>query len=215
MNKLDDLKQEFEVLNQTFKDATVKLEVLKQQLEQLKLKRWALKFGDEYWFISDTGGIINSIWIDCTAEKNHLSLNNIFRTEEEAEFELERRKVFAELELLADGKCDDGGWYYYIRLFGKGVSTAASYTKEAPYTFSSKQLAQQAIDEITPERLKKFYFGVVEQMKEYMVRGYDYDDEELIIYIEANSQLEAIKECEDEFGYGIVEVKEVSDEKSN
>lgn len=49
-------------------------------------------------------------------------------------------------------------------------------------------------------------------MKKYMVRGYNYDDEELLIYVEANSQSEAIKECEDYFYYGIVEVKEVSDE---
>lgn len=72
------------------------------QLEKPKPKTiYDLKKGDGYYGITDAGRTFFMIWENEHNNKNHLEIGNVFLTQEEAEFELERLKVIAKLKKFA------------------------------------------------------------------------------------------------------------------
>lgn len=95
MTTIEQLKQEFD-------DNVAKLQAdfdkRIKDLEQPKPKRRVLKYNEWYYYIDDEGDIVQSFWTDTESDNKRLQLNNIFRTKNEAKFELERRKVFEEVE---------------------------------------------------------------------------------------------------------------------
>ena len=62
---------------------------------------WNLKKGDKYYCLSEYCKISEFIWDDTPFDKNVLESGNGFLTKEEAEFELERRKI--EVKMLRLG----------------------------------------------------------------------------------------------------------------
>ena len=74
---------------------------LKQRIteleEQAKEKQEFPQDGDKYWYIKTTGDILHEIWGDFRFEKDMLEIGNVFKTEEEAKFAVEKLKAEAEL----------------------------------------------------------------------------------------------------------------------
>ena len=136
--------------------------------------QWPSK-GDEYYFISEMGGIKQDNWttyIDgtpSTVDTSRHNIGNIFKTREEAEFEIERLKVLNQLKSLSD---DDQKWnnvnlhsYITYNLHFEMFDILSFSSTKLPYNvpFKSTASARAAIKTIGEDRLKKYVFGVKEK----------------------------------------------------
>ena len=145
-----------------------KIDELKKS-EQQTNRRWYPEYKEPYFSILDNGTILNLKWSNGPIDQMRYSIDNVFKTREEAEFAVERLKVLAELKSFADDEQEWDGkndhWYIeYIE--NKGHVDVAYFfnTRDIPYDlfFSSREQALEAIWAIGEERLKKYYFCVKE-----------------------------------------------------
>jgi len=58
------------------------------------------QMGDTYYYICSWGRILSMQYTISVIDQTRISLGNVFETEEQAEFELEKRKVLVELEQI-------------------------------------------------------------------------------------------------------------------
>lgn len=129
-----------------------------------------LKDGDRYCYITADGELRFVSWQNDESDKNKLYIGNIFLTEEDAEFEVERLKVIAELKRYAK-EFSDEEWrngntakYLFYRSFpGNRIYITSTYSAHYPCLyFESMEKAKQAFNAVGEERIKKYYFGVKE-----------------------------------------------------
>lgn len=125
---------------------------------------WELKTGDKCFFITSAGNILDWYWDEQPAK-----IGNCFLTKEEAEFEVERRKVETEMIRLGgrrNFKKGEDNYYifcdfssqYDVRIYKE---KDGSFGKGMIY-FDSIKECMNAIDSIGVDRIKKYYFGVEE-----------------------------------------------------
>lgn len=135
-------------------------------------KVWKPKNGEEYYFIGNFNVRIQT----CTnhdADIFHYEIGNCFRTEEEAKFAIEKLKVIAEMKRFAlehnDGEIDwnnykQSKYYIFIDMSSKNkeIFIIKGYIckKYNDIYFTSKEIAEKAIEIIGKDRLKKYYFEV-------------------------------------------------------
>lgn len=118
---------------------------------------------DSYYYI-DEAGYLRPDWFDEGYFEIRRDLGNAFLTEEEAEFELERRKIeaimrrysrpFKSGEFNCTVACETPINKVYIR-------TVQFHNSGVPF-FASSEVAQKVIDEIGEDRLIKYWFRVEE-----------------------------------------------------
>lgn len=140
-------------------------------LEKPKPKTvWDLKNGDVYYFLTDYGYVMKTVWVNTNTDNEKLSIGNVFLTEEDAEFARERLKVIAELKKYAK-EFSDEEWrngntakYLFYRSFpGNRIYITSTYSAHYPCLyFESMEKAKQAFNAVGEERIKKYYFGVRE-----------------------------------------------------
>ena len=143
------------------------LKALKKRIAELEeLAKEEKEFpqdGHWYWYITSDAGIGMSSWEEFEYQKEQLSIGNIFRTREEAEFALEKLKVEAELRKFSKPFEDDiSDWYIFYDTESQRIYTDSRMycqTQGAIY-FESEQVAQQAIELVGEDRIKKYIFGV-------------------------------------------------------
>ena len=139
-------------------------------LEKPKPKTvWDLKNGDVYYFLTSYGYVMKTVWVNTDADNEKRSIGNSFLTEEDAEFSRERLKVIAELEKYAKEFSDEEWmssntqkYYLYYNWPNNEVNTDYNYfsTYGNQLLFESGEKAQEAINAVGEERIKKYYFGV-------------------------------------------------------
>ena len=131
---------------------------------------WDLKYGDEYYYIDYYGEIKSVVNECCDEDVNIIEIGNAFLTEEEALFEVERRKC--EAIMLKYGTRDMmslGDKYtkkYYIQ-YDYDVNKIMIFKHysigiQGVINFKTEELAQKAIEEVGEDRLKKYVFNVKE-----------------------------------------------------
>lgn len=134
---------------------------------------------EDYWYLSDSG-VLDDYW-DCNAvsslDGERYIRGNIFKTEEEAEWQDQHRIVATELKHfvaendprpITEEDWGDGGSRktkkYFIRYdyWEKHIWVDGCYSsKGANQVYASnKKVLKQAIEHIGEDRLKKYYFGV-------------------------------------------------------
>lgn len=121
------------------------------------------KDSEEYYYIEASGGIEEG-YFDSTYDEYVREAGNAFLTREEAEFELERRKIetimrkhsrpFKSGEFNCTVACETPINKVYIR-------TVQFHNSGVPF-FASSEVAQKVIDEIGEDRLIKYWFRVEE-----------------------------------------------------
>ena len=143
---------------------------LKELLVKPKPKTvWDLEKGDTYYFINPNGGVYSCRWVADEQDLSRRERGNVFLTEKEAEFELERRKC--EAIMLKYGrrtfKYEQNN--YLIRFdntdnINKKVDVEVWQICQfqGSIYFDTEELAQTAMNEIGKERLKKYVFQVEE-----------------------------------------------------
>lgn len=122
---------------------------------------------DVYYYIDDDYSKVNSCdWLEDKIDLSRRKCGNAFLTEEEAEFELERRRC--ESIMLKYGrrmlKYKDDNYSFQFDNTGKKVYVEVWNTCQfqGSIYFDTKELAKKAINEIGEERLKKYVFRVEE-----------------------------------------------------
>lgn len=139
--------------------------VKKVEAEQKPKTIWDFNSNDRdsYYYI-DEFGYLRPDWFDEGYFEIRRDLGNAFLTEEEAEFELERRKIEAIMRRYSrpfkNGECnyivvcDTEDYMTFIRV--------AQFHYLGGPVFASEEIAQKVIDEIGEDRLIKYWFGVTE-----------------------------------------------------
>ena len=118
---------------------------------------------EEYYYITEDGEI-ETTYFDSFYDEKIRSLVNAFLTEEEAEFECERRKIEAIMrkyskpfEAAEENYCI----VYYHDEKKINISHYSVVDYGIPY-FESEEMAEKVIDEIGEDRLKKYWLRVTE-----------------------------------------------------
>lgn len=142
--------------------------VKKAEAEQKLKTIWDLETKDrkEYYRIEASGFIEDSCF-NAIYDKYVRETGNAFLTREEAEFEVERRKIEAIMRKYSRPfRDEEQNWYLYYshnNITDTGLVYDAEYEINIgiPY-FESKEIAEKVIDEIGSDRLKKYWFRVEE-----------------------------------------------------
>ena len=154
-SRIKKLKKEF---------AELKKEVNK---EEIKNGRWTPDFGDDYWVI-ECGDIAQEQNDSSPFDENLINVNKVFKTREEAMFELERQKVFRKIEKFEhcftkeEWENDSVEKYFlYFDIDSKLVMIDFDYSliRGIPY-FKTREDAEACINEIGEVNLKRYYFGI-------------------------------------------------------
>lgn len=154
-----------EEIVEKYKGYEVDEEKLKEFLIPPKPKTvWDLKKNDSYYYIDTSGSVWCDIWEDEEIDNGRRNIGNCFLTEEEAEFEVERRKV--EAILLKYGrrefKYSEGNHYIYYDFPESSIEIGCykSCQDQGAIYFDTEELCLKAIDEAGEDNIKKYIFGV-------------------------------------------------------
>lgn len=148
------------------------IELAKRIKEEKKKddRAWKVEYGKEYWTITSCGAIAQRM-ADDEYVCDCFEMGNAFRTLGEAEFEVEKRKVKAELERYALEHNDPekecwNTWnnHFCIVLDARDNSPKVDdyqfFHMESTTYFTSEKIAADAIAAIGEDRIKKYLFGV-------------------------------------------------------
>ena len=143
-------------------------ELEKELLElkgQVKEQQEFPQSGERYWY-SNGGGMVNScFWKSEQFDLNRYRIGNMFKTEKQAEFAVEKIKVEAELQKFGR-PFECGAFNCCISLDTDDVylylDSSRYFHSQGTIYFESTEKAQQAIDAVGEERIKKYIFGVEE-----------------------------------------------------
>ena len=130
--------------------------------QQAKREQEFPQYGDTYWCINKYGGVSKETWDGYDFEKDMLVIGNGFRTEQEAEFVVEKLKIEAELRKFSRPFIEgEDNWYMAL---GDAFETYYMNDSIDPIQgviyFDSLKSAHQATGEIGAERIKKYIFRV-------------------------------------------------------
>lgn len=155
------------------------VEITEEQKEQIKKylnikenKNWKPKTGEENFYVDCWGDVMETVFAENDkTDMYRLFTDNCFKTKEEAEFRLEQIKVYYELKNFADENndkinWDDGSIKYHIYIDKTynciHVDQAAFTQSIGQIYFSSREIAQQAIEKVGADRIRMYLFGVKE-----------------------------------------------------
>ena len=118
--------------------------------------------GDVYWLINTAGETNWARWHGAEIENKRLSFGNVFQTEEEADFAVEKLKVEAELRKFSRPFKNGQPNCNVILSDNENVSTAYwnEIQTQGSIYFESEEKAKQVIQSVGEERIKKYIFGV-------------------------------------------------------
>ena len=143
------------------------LKALKQRIAELeelaKEEQEFPEYGDDYWFLLSGGTIDDNFYTNSHVDNKRLEIGNMFRTKEQAEFSVEKLKVEAELRKFSR-PFEYGKFNYHLFFDIDGNSFRTDFTSYCPLQgaiyFESAEKAEEAIETVEKERIKKYIFGV-------------------------------------------------------
>lgn len=139
------------------------LQALLEDIKDRPKNIWDLKTedGEEYYSIESDGKIIQYMFNEVFDEDTR-DIGNAFLTREEAEFDVERRKVEAIMRKYSRPfKYNECNWYMEYFYPGEQIDIDWAYTyNPGVFCFESKEIAQMVVDEIGKDRLIKYWFGI-------------------------------------------------------
>ena len=147
-------------LQAEIKELKKRIAELEEQVEQ---GQEFLQEGDFYWLIEYATEVSRSVWLGDDSDNKLLSVGNVFRTEEEANFAVEKLKVEAELRKYSKPFEVDSYNHYIFLDTGTDclcVDSLSYCQSQGTIHFESEERAQQAIESVGEERIKKYIFGV-------------------------------------------------------
>lgn len=148
-------------------ESILKMAEVSSEPEQ-KTRVWKPTGDDTYYYYDSICSVNSSVWSGCWIDQARYNCGDCYRTEEEAFFAVERRKVIAELRRFAEEYNDTVDWedhhapkfiiVYCYDTCALSVEQVFSVRTSDVY-FSNKEIAKTAILTIGEDRLIKYYFG--------------------------------------------------------
>ena len=144
------------------------LKALKERIaeleEQAKEEQEFPQDGDIYWYISLYGAICCESWDGDNIETYMLGVGNVYKTEQEAEFAVEKMKVEAELRKYSRPfkEGENENWFILWGTYKKEVQIdwSRKLVRQGTIYFESREKANEAVESVGEERIKKYIFGV-------------------------------------------------------
>ena len=135
-----------------------------KRVEALKVDEQEFpKRGDKYHFIEATGRIDWFQWDESDFGLRAQDIGNIYKTDEEAQFAREKLKVEAELRKFSTSfVLYNENWFLVLADTQQDVMPLYENREVAQGAiyFESREKAEEAIDTVGEERIKKYIFGV-------------------------------------------------------
>lgn len=122
-----------------------------------------IKNEEQYYLLSSNGVVVEYPFRN-KSDEDARDMGSAFLTEEEAEFEAERRKIETIMKKYSRPFtiCKRNYYIYYDYGMDKVIiDIYYSVSDGIPY-FESEEIAQKVIDEIGKDKLKKYWFRVIE-----------------------------------------------------
>lgn len=137
--------------------------VQKAEAEQKLKSIWDLDIRDrEEYYLLSSNGVITEYSFCNKSDEGARDMGSAFLTEEEAEFERERRKVEAILRKYS--RPFKSGEYNYVVVCDTENNMMLVQVAQFHYSgtpvFASREVAEKVVDEIGKVMLKKYWFGV-------------------------------------------------------
>ena len=142
------------------------IKALKQRISELEEQARDELFpqeGNDYYYTTMLGRVCHGSWDNLNSETIMLELGNIYRTKEEAEFDVEKKKVETELLKFSRPFEEDGNNYLIeLSMFDKTLTVEDDecWPIQGVIYFESIEKALQAIKSVGEDRIKKYIFGV-------------------------------------------------------
>ena len=164
--KIDELRISLVEAEKQIRD--IREELDKLDAVKVESRRWKPEYGDDYYYISPGGKVCHDKWSEHNVDFNRYAMGNVFKTEEEAEFEIERLKVIAELKEFAEP--EDREWNsldaHYTIIYNHNMGNLSveswSVLHVGSIYFESREQAGEAINAVGEDRIKKYYLRVKE-----------------------------------------------------
>ena len=139
------------------------IKALKERIAELERQQGFPRDGDRYWYVGMRGHVFSSEWDSLPSEEHMLEVGNIFKTEDEAYFKVERLKVEAELRKFSR-PFKYGDWNFEILWNNHENNIELDWSgyvvRQSVIYFESGEIAEKAIESVGEERIKKYIFGV-------------------------------------------------------
>lgn len=169
MTKLEDLKVNIEEVKneylQKLEEIKAKIEELKQEyeLEEETDNRWKPRLGEDYWWVDIDGIVYRDRWDNVAVDNAAFNHSDIFPTEQQAEFDSERKRI--RRELMKYGRTFDPSvrnWKFSYNYPDKTIYYLKLKYLRDPFAiyFESQEMAKKAVEEVGADRIKKYLFGV-------------------------------------------------------
>lgn len=154
------------------KDLTKKLQELantnkEENKKKYAKKRWKPNLGENYFHIVSFDNIGSLEWENDTFDNKYYNARDIYKTKEEAEFEVERRKIMIELQNYADehnGEIAHPSDAFWLGFDEDDMSITVETKSYLPpvgaVLFSDGDTAYDAIESIGEDRILKYMFRV-------------------------------------------------------
>lgn len=118
---------------------------------------------EDYWYVDNDAEVMGKIWYGDDFDQGRLSIENVFKTKEQAEFAVEKLKVEAELRKHSRPfECGIFNYYIFFAIDSGfiDVNGRAYCPSQGTIYFENEEKAQQAIETVGEDRIKKYIFGV-------------------------------------------------------
>lgn len=139
------------------------LDEFDKRIEALKVDEQEFpQVEDDYWYVDDDTEVMGTVWYGVDSDQGRVSIDNVFKTKDQAEFAAEKLRVEAELRKFSRPFIEgEDNWYMAL---GDGFEAYYMNDSIDPIQgviyFDSLKRAHQATGEIGAERIKKYIFGV-------------------------------------------------------
>lgn len=145
---------------------------LEERMDKPDLEYWKdseIEVGDRYYYLEDSRGVVCwTLFEESAEDKWRVKTHQAFKTKEGAEFEKERIKVVAELEEYSREFAYDNDNYAIRYNFISENLEILCYRQSISHElyFESKEKAEEAIEAVGKERVKKYYLQIKDQEEE-------------------------------------------------
>lgn len=163
ITELEKLQAETENLHAELKTQIAELKAQNKEKLTPPHPRWEPHSYEHYYFYDSTGAVDAKIWCFEPGDIDRYILGNVFMQRSDAEFAVERLKVLAQMRKWA-GHNYDGAYIYYhkpsdeIMIDWDGDSTNC----HGDIRFKCVDDALNCIKSVGKDRIKKYYFGIIE-----------------------------------------------------
>ncbi len=162
---MEDLKEKYlkkidDISSKAKQDIEEAIKAYEEELNSQDGGHWIPAEEERYWCMDSNGWAFHSTWEDYPCDNSRLEIGNAFKTEKEAEFEVERLKILAIMKKYSKPFEQYGNNYCIV--FDQEEDSVEikifSMWDTGIYYFESEEMALKVIDEIGGYRLKKYYF---------------------------------------------------------